>query len=184
MNESKFSLRDGREVVYRKLRRGDEKSLAEFNSSLSPASRVFFTPHGYDDATLAKVVERVERGEDIAFVALDGNRVVAYWFLWWVNTPFPVLGIGMLDEYQGQGLGRRIMAQLIETAEKAGCHAIELTTTPDNKAGQALYGKMGFLHNGIVENVAGDGRIVREWLMYYPIKPDITPPPRQHCPPV
>ena len=141
-------------------------------------------PHLYDDATLSKVMERVEKGNDAAFIALDGDRIVAYWFLWWVDTPFPVLGIGILDEFHGQGLGKQLMRHLIDVAEEAGCDAIELTTALDNKPGQILYEKMGFKRNGTVDNLSGDGRIIKEWHMFYPIKPGVTPPPREHCAPV
>jgi ribosomal protein S18 acetylase RimI-like enzyme len=141
-------------------------------------------PHSYDDATLNKVVERVEKGNDALFVAFDGDRIIAYWFLWWVDTPFPVLGIGILDEYQGSGLGRRLMRHLIETAENAKCDAIELTTALDNKPGQILYEKMGFKKNGTVDNLAGDGRVIKEWHMFYPLKPAVVPPPREHRAPV
>ena len=179
-----LTLRDGRKFVGRELKKGDEKSLAKFNDDFSERSRKLFMPHKYDDDTLSKVIERAKKGNDTAFVALDGDRIIAYWFLWWVDTPFPVLGIGILDEFHGQGLGKRLMSHLIETAENSGCDAIELTTALDNKPGQILYEKMGFVRNGTVDNVAGDGRIITEWLMYYPIKHGVVPPPREHRSPV
>ena len=179
-----LELRNGGKLEYRKVKGGDENGLAAFNDSLSERSRTLFTPHKYDDATLKKVVERVGNGDDLAYVALDGDRIVAYWFLWWFNTPVPVLGIGMLDEFQGQGLGKKMISILIDDARYAGCDAIELTTALDNLPGQALYEKMGFIRNGQVDNVAGDGRVITEWLMYLPLKPGVVPPPREHCSPV
>ncbi len=179
-----FVLKNGKSVYYRKLQKGDEQALVRFNNELSEHSRNLFMPHSYDADTLKKVIERAENGHDLVYIALDGDRVIAYFFLWWVDTPFPVLGIGILDEYHGQGLGRQIMNRLIDDAKQAGCDAIELTTALDNKIAYSLYERVGFKCLGEVDNVAGDGRIIREWHMYYPIKPNVIPPPRRHCAPV
>ena len=179
-----FTLKNGKQIPYRKLQRDDKQALARFNDELSEHSRNLFTPHRYDQETLDKIIERVENGEDLAYVALDNDRIIAYFFLWWYNTPFPVLGIGILDEYHGQGLGKQIMQKLIDDARKAGCDAIELTTALDNKSAYALYEKVGFKCLGQVDNVAGDGRIIKEWHMFYPFKPNIIPPARKHCSPV
>lgn len=181
---SEFTLKNGTVVSYRTLREDDEKKLSAFNDELSERSRDLFMPHGYDGETFAKVMIRVNNGDDIAFVAFDGERIVAYWFLWWFNTSFPVLGIGILDEFHGQGLGGQLMRHLIEAAKNGNCEAVELTTALDNIPGLALYEKIGFKRNGQVENLAGDGRVITEWLMFYPIKSGVVPPPREHCAPV
>ncbi len=179
-----FVLKDGRRVLYRKLRSGDEEALARFNAGLSPRSRSRFLPHAYDRRTLERVIARAEAGRDLAYVALDGEQVIAYFFLWWYDTPFPVLGVGILDEYHRQGLGRQIVELLIAEAERAGCSAVELTTVLDNEPAYNLYTSVGFKCLGQVDNVAGDGRVVREWHMYYPLKRGAVPPPREHCSPV
>jgi ribosomal protein S18 acetylase RimI-like enzyme len=181
---SEFTLKNGEVVAYRELRKGDEKALSAFNDELSERSRFLFMPHGYDADTLAKVIKRVEDGNDAAFVALDGTRIIAYWFLWWFDTDFPVLGIGILDEFHGRGLGGQLMRHLLKLAENKGCQAVELTTALDNKPGLALYEKVGFQRNGQVDNLSGDGRIIKEWHMFYPIKSGVVPPPREHCAPV
>ncbi len=181
---SEFILKNGKSLQYRKLQQGDEKSLSAFNVALSEKSRTLFMPHGYNNETLTKVINRAESGEDAAFIALDGERIAAYWFLWWFNTPFPVLGIGILDEFHSMGLGKQLMHHLIDLAETRGCETIELTTALDNKAGQALYEKTGFKRIGVVENISGDGKITEEIHMVYSIKPGVVPPPRKHDSPV
>ena len=54
----------------------------------------------------------------------------------------------------------------------------------DNDRAYTLYEKMGFKSFGVVENKAGDGRIVKEWRMVYYFNPDAIPPERCHEPPV
>lgn len=181
---SEFILKNKKKLYFRELRKGDEKALAAFNNELSKRSRALFMPHGYDDETISKLIQRVQSGEDAVFIALDEEKIAAYWFLWWINTPFPVLGIGILDNYHGLGLGGKLMHHLINLAEKQGCSTIELTTALDNKPARILYEKVGFKVAGKVENVSGDGKVAPEWHMIYNIKPGVIPPPRTHDSPI
>ena len=161
-----------------------ETALLKFNDDLSERSRFLFTPHPYDDQTIGQYIDRTVNNQDLMLVAVADDRIIAYFFLWYYDTEFPVLGIGIVEDYQGQGLGRQIMELLIQEAKAAGCSAVELTTALDNKTAFALYEKTGFKCLGQVNNVSGDGRIIKEWHLYYPIKPDVTPPPREHRAPI
>ena len=171
-------------VIIRPLLPGDEGTLKNFNSSLSEQSRGRFLPHAYDDATLKRMIARATQGIDRAFVAMAGDCPVGYCFLWDIADSVPVLGIGLIDTWQGRGLGRRLMARLIEEAKSAGCTGIELTTVPENERAFALYQKVGFVYLGDTDNIAGDGRVVRERVMFLPLKPDAQPPQRSFGPPV
>lgn len=182
--DTTFVLRDGRTLAVRALRAGDEGALRRFNDELSGASRARFLPHGYDDATLAKVTARSQRGEDLVLGAFDGERLVGYFFLWYFNQRVPLLGIGMLDAYQGQGLGSRMMGTLIDAAKEAGKEGIELTTMVDNDRAFALYEKVGFKYYGDVSNVDGNGRVVVERGMFFEIMPGATRYEGKHAPPV
>ena len=120
-------LKDGRNVTCRRVRPGDESALRRFNEALGERSRMLFSPHAYDDPTLTTVVGRSETDRDRIYIALDGDDVAAYFFLWWYDTPFPVLGIGIADAYQHQGLGRQAMRMLLDAAIPAACDRLQLT---------------------------------------------------------
>lgn len=171
-------------VLIRPLLPGDEATLKEFNASLSEKSRDRFLPHAYDEATLTRMIARSTQGIDQAFVAMEGDSPVGYCFLWDVAEAVPVLGIGLTDAWQGRGLGRRLMAHLIDEARAAGCAGIELTTVPENERAFALYQKVGFTYLGDTDNMAGDGRVVRERVMFLSLKPGAQPPQRSFGPPV
>jgi ribosomal protein S18 acetylase RimI-like enzyme len=179
-----MKLKNGGEVSFRRLQKGDEGALRQFNETLNNDSRVSFSPHKYDEETLAKVIQRSESDEDRVYAAFDGERIIAYFFLWWFKTEFPVLGIGIADDFQGQGLGKQIMKHLIADAEKHDRYGVELTTMIENERAATLYEGIGFKRLNQVDNLAGDGRIMKEWHMFYPIKPDTQPPSRTHAPPV
>ncbi len=179
-----ITTRDGVDLLVRRLGATDATSLQAFNSALSLDSRRKFLPHAYDDSTVAKAMTRSENGDDYVLGAFDGDRLVGYFFLWYVCERIPLLGIGMLDEFQNRGLGRQMMKLLIDHAVAEGCEGIELTTMPDNNNAFALYRKCGFKYHGDVDNRQGDGKIVVERAMFYTIKPGAKPMEGEHGPPL
>ena len=179
-----LNTREDDDVPCRPLANGDGPELQRFNAALSEATRSLFLPHAYDDATLAQIIARAENGTDYAIVGLREDAIIAYAFLWDINDPVPVLGIGVANAFQGLGLGESLMENLIDVATANGCEGIALTTVPENKRAFALYQKMGFHHTGNTDNIAGDGRVVREQVMFLPLKPNAKAPTRVFKPPV
>jgi len=183
METTVLKARNGSAILVRRLAPGDGPALAAFNTALSDESRQLFLPHAYDDATLDRIIARAAGGIDRTCIALHGDIVIGYFFLWDFNEPVPVLGIGIADAWQGQGLGRQFLTLLIDDARAGGRDGIELTTVPDNERAFALYREMGFAHTGDTDNIAGDGRVVRERVMFLALKPGATPPSRVFKPP-
>jgi ribosomal protein S18 acetylase RimI-like enzyme len=183
-HSQRLVARDGLVLTARRLTRDDAAALQRFSGELSAASRGRFLPHGYDHATVAGVLSRSEAGDDLVLGAFDGERMAAYFFLWYFTQRVPLLGIGMLDDYQGRGLGRQMMQLLIDAAKTNGNEGIELTTMQDNHNAFALYQQVGFVHYGDVENIDGDGRVVIERGMFYEIKPGAKRYDGKHAPPV
>ena len=176
--------RDGKRLLVRRLRMGDLRALQHFNDSLSEQSERWFRAHPYDDATVAKVLARSETGEDLTLGVFDGNRLVGYFFLWYFRERTPLLGVGLVDDYQRCGLGRQMLELLIAAGKAAGKQGIELTTMQDNDRAFSLYQKAGFRYHKDVENLQGDGSIVIERAMFYGIEPGALPLAAEHRPPV
>ena len=130
-----LTTRNGRHVTLRHLACEDGPALQQFNSALSEATRNQFLPHAYDNATIDAILNRAECGKDYVVVLLDGETIVAYAFLWDMHDPAPVLGIGIVDAWQGQGLGQPLMEHLIDTAKKEGRDGIETHHCPRKQAG-------------------------------------------------
>ncbi|MHB9133489.1 MAG: GNAT family N-acetyltransferase [Armatimonadota bacterium] len=179
-----LTTRDGQTLVVRRLAPGDTGRLQRFNANLSPTSRGRFLPHSYDDATIARLIVRSQAGDDLIYLLLAGDEVAGYFFLWEMDKPVPLLGIGMLDAYQGQGLGKQMMLLLIEDARAADRDGIDLTTMLDNDRAFALYQSVGFRYIANVDNVDGDGGIVTERRMFLPLKPGVEAQPREFRAPV
>ena len=58
------------------------------------------------------------------------------------------LGMGLLPEYRGRGIGERLIRASIEDARRAGFERIELSVYSRNTRAAALYRKVGFVHEG------------------------------------
>ncbi len=180
-----IELKDGSVLTLRGLEEADQERLAAFNDGLSKNSRRLFTPHAYDYKTVTEYIDRHERGDDFSYVAVaNDDRIVAYFFLWKMNEAVPLLGIGITDELQGKGLGKRLMRFLIDVAKRQGKSGIDLTTMQDNDRAYALYQSVGFEYKNDVSNVAGDGRVITERRMFLPLIEGAEPPNREFGPPV
>jgi L-amino acid N-acyltransferase YncA len=64
-------------------------------------------------------------------------------------------------ERRGEGLGRAMLAHLVEAARALGFHKLVLSTFPFNDAGVALYERQGFRTVGIYRE---QGRLDGKWV--------------------
>jgi ribosomal protein S18 acetylase RimI-like enzyme len=183
MPPSSLIARNGERLDVARLWQTGVAALQRFNAELSEHTRSVFLPHAYDTATLARCAERDRTDRDRTYVLRRGQEVVGYFFLWEFDQPVPIAGLGLADAWQGQGLGNQMLELLIADARAAARAAIELTTVPGNQRAFGLYRRAGFVHVGEVENVAGDGRIVREHRMFLALRPDAQPQERHFKPP-
>jgi ribosomal protein S18 acetylase RimI-like enzyme len=62
------------------------------------------------------------------------------------------LGIGVLAEYRGQGIGKKLMEAAINKAKLTGLTRIQLTVREPNKLALDLYLKLGFVVEGVQRN--------------------------------
>ena len=69
-----------------------------------------------------------------------------------VHAHVGVLGMALLPELRGQGIGERLMRQTLEAARVFGLHRVELTVREDNKNATALYKKIGFEIEGLMRD--------------------------------
>jgi len=108
---------------------------------------------------LERILEFVKASvasDAVQFFAVEGEKVVG-----WADV-FPAwayavshcgsLGMGVLAEYRGQGIGRRLLQACIEKAWAKGITRIELEARADNTAAIALYEKLNFKHEALKRN--------------------------------
>jgi RimJ/RimL family protein N-acetyltransferase len=103
-------------------------------------------------------------------VALNKGEVVGWCDVrrehWPVHAHCGTLGMGLLPDYRGKGLGRRLMQATLDAAHTEGFVRVELTAHADNLRAIALYEKLGFVHEGVRrDSICIDGRFVDSVVM-------------------
>ncbi len=101
-------------------------------------------------AAMAAFSDMLARAGAPQLVALDGKKVVG----WSDLRPHDdglarhvgVLGMGLLPDYRGRGIGRRLLDELLE---RSPFERVELSVFADNTAAISLYEKAGFVHEGV-----------------------------------
>jgi ribosomal protein S18 acetylase RimI-like enzyme len=103
---------------------------------------------------IAKYVEHWGKADDIAFIAVDKTSGLSVGAIWlrllggsqkgygYVNDETPEVGIAIVPEYRGQGIGTHLFEQLFEAA-RLFYNAIALSVSKDNPA-RKLYEHLAF----------------------------------------
>ncbi|NUS72239.1 MAG: N-acetyltransferase [Corynebacteriales bacterium] len=102
------------------------------------------------------------------WVAINGNDTVVGWVACTaVSDRCVYAGVVENSIYihpraQGQGIGRLLLAALIDSTEAAGIWTIQSGIFPNNTASLALHAKMGFREVGIRERLGKQGGTWRD----------------------
>lgn len=104
------------------------------------------------------------------FVALVEGKVVGWCDIALKPRPLlrhsGVLGMGVLSDYRGQGIGRALLEAALQAAKAKGISRIELTVRVDNERAKRLYESFGFVTEGLCRrHMRVDGEFKDSWLM-------------------
>jgi RimJ/RimL family protein N-acetyltransferase len=90
------------------------------------------------------------------FVALSKDKIIGWCDITSLERPVfdhvGALGIGVLADYRGQGVGEALIRAALQKATLKGLTRIELTVFENNKPAIALYEKLGFIVEGTHKN--------------------------------
>lgn len=103
------------------------------------------------ESTKAFIEENL-KGNWPHLVALHENKVIGWCDISGLDRPvfahIGSLGIGVLAQYRGQGVGKALMTQALDLAKARGLTRIELTVREHNKVAIKLYEQLGFVVEG------------------------------------
>jgi RimJ/RimL family protein N-acetyltransferase len=85
---------------------------------------------------------------DGTLVALVGGEIVGQLHVEQSSFGFGEIGMMVVAEWRGRGVGAALVAAAIEWARARGLHKLTLSVFPHNDAAIALYRKFGFLEEG------------------------------------
>jgi RimJ/RimL family protein N-acetyltransferase len=140
------------QVTIRQISQEDIESLhACLDSVARERNYLGFTQAAPIEETRKSLVEDMERGV-IRLIALDDLKVVGWCHIrpdrWEGFTHAGWLGMGVLKEYRGQGLGSALLHQTLAEARHRGMERVELSVFASNIAAIHLYEKFNFQTEG------------------------------------
>lgn len=128
----------------------DFERVKQFFSQMGGESRAFFNRGGGNENNALRFFE-IDKCDPntVYFMALDGDRMAGYLFLWDMDKSIIWLGIAVAEDWKGRHLGRDLMAYAEDYAKAHGKGGILLTTHTANLRGQGLYEHAGYERLGM-----------------------------------
>ncbi len=112
-------------------------------------------------------------GNDFAYyvVALAGDKVAGYAGIWIILDEGHITNLAVHPAYRRQGIGSRLLGELIHTALARGCTRMTLEARPSNLPALCLYEKNGFISSGVRPGYYLDTKedAVIMWKELYPV---------------
>lgn len=142
--------------------REDESFLREmlYESLYVPEGEEPFSRDILEEPFMKKYVEDWGREGDLGYIAVnaagkpagsitiryfdEGNKGFGY-----VSDDIPELGMALLPESRGQGLGTALMKELFRGMKERGIQKVSLSVAPENMAAMKLYERFGFQEVGM-----------------------------------
>lgn len=107
---------------------------------------------GFPIDEAAQFVARNVKLGNPQFAAVDGEQLVGWCDIRRDTIPVyahsGMLGMGLLPDYRGRGIGERLIHATIDAARDAGFERIELSVYAKNVRAAALYRRVGFVLEG------------------------------------
>lgn len=157
-------------IVIRAARVSDGHQIAEIACQPSVVWGTVQLPVNTPDQWRKRLESNNPDTSYVLVAELEGT-VVGMLGLFWSSRPrtrhVGSLGMMVHEQYQGQGIGKALMAAVTEAADKwLNLVRLELEVYPDNDRAIRLYERFGFVHEGRKRmNAWRDGQYVDSLLM-------------------
>jgi RimJ/RimL family protein N-acetyltransferase len=140
------------EILIRPIALADIEQFHQVTDAVMRERKFLAFVEGFPIDEAALFVARNMRLRNPQIVADHDGRIVGWCDIRRESIPVYShtghLGMGVLAEYRGQGLGERLIRAAIEAARQTGFERIELSVYGRNAAAATLYRKVGFVHEG------------------------------------
>ncbi len=147
-------LKNLRQVEVRPVRPEDAQAEAQFVHNLSSQAKYFRFMHVVNDLTpeMLSQFTKIDYDREMSFVAMafeDGKEVMVGVSQYVINPDKKSceFAVAISDEWQGQGLARKLMLILMEHIKERDLEVVEGTVLRNNTSMDHLMGSLGFVKN-------------------------------------
>ena len=113
--------------------------------SITILTRKFFT---YTNFNMQKILKRMKNPKVHYLVALYDGHTIGYVDFTENKKSIRVMGLAVLEEFQGNGIGKALLKEAIRFARKVKKENVHLLVSADNMKALNMYGKLGFKSAG------------------------------------
>jgi RimJ/RimL family protein N-acetyltransferase len=144
-------------ITIRKIRESDAKSFLDLCFKLDRETQFMMLEPGerqiLPEEQSRNIKQILQRDNQTIFVAEADDRLIGYLATFGGdfrrNRHCAHIIVGLLQDFTGQGIGKRLFAEMENWARQNGLHRLELTVMCHNERGVNLYQKMGFEIEGV-----------------------------------
>lgn len=125
-----------------------ERMTASHTQAVAEIEKVCFS----DPWSLNSINSELDNPLSLWLVALDGDRVAGYVGSQTVLGGSDMMNLAVLPEYRKQGIGERLVNELVEHLKENGACCLVLEVRQSNEPAISLYTKLGFQQVGLRPN--------------------------------
>jgi ribosomal protein S18 acetylase RimI-like enzyme len=140
-------------VTYRSLRAEDKELFKNFIRSLPRKDNYYLMVDAHDDQAISRWMKRVESGEIIGVIALEGSQMVGE------------IRIGVSAAYRGRGIGRALAGEIFSIARTRGLKKLWARMAISQDAAQKILKKLGFRTEALLSDFVRNDRDLTESLV-------------------
>jgi RimJ/RimL family protein N-acetyltransferase len=161
-------------IAIRKIRETDAESFLNLCRKLDEETQFMMLESGERQTSIEEqthqIREILQKENQMIFVAEADNRLVGYLAAYGGdfkrNRHSAHLVIGILQDFAGQRIGKKLFLELEHWAKQNNLHRLELTVMRHNERAINLYQKMGFEIEGVKKHsLLVNGKYVDEYYM-------------------
>lgn len=136
-------------IVIRKMRRSDLDIVSEL--------ALLANPHATKEKYCKHILDELRENPDLSFVAVEDGRVVGYVQADIRNDEAVLEDIAVAKEYQGKGIGKRLLDKELEALKRKGVKIVLAEVHYKCASAIPFYYKYDFRIIGFVQDYFGIG---------------------------
>ena len=135
-------------AIFRSLRAEDKELFKSFIRSLPRKDNYYLMVDVHDDQAITRWMKRVESGEIIGVIGLEGDQMVGYCNLHTNNLPWirhvGEIRMSVSAAHRGRGIGKALAGQIFSIARARGLKKIWARMAVSQEAARNVFKSLGF----------------------------------------
>ena len=143
-------------VSFRSMRAEDKELFANFLRLLPRKDNYYLLVDVRNDQTIQRWMDKIESGQTIGVVALEGGQMVGYCNLRTNDLPW-IRHVGEIRmsvgaAHRGKGLGRILAGKIFSIARERGLQKLWVRMAISQEASQVVFQNLGFRSEAILSD--------------------------------